>query len=391
MFIDIKKHKLTKRAILGVVLLVFILSSFMQIVGPTAEYAFAKEADDSSKDPDEWFPSTRARRWAMLNAVHLCINNAGAPKNEWRADYDTQSVDGLMEEGDVQGGNWFVSSHRMAGSHLAPGVDVYSRSSCNELVVATASLYSLTPLEMFCAMGGQRLDGSPCVESQTEARLKALNSNARLPAQSIQRVWGTPNLPGFMGEAAAYTIGLANLKGAFGCKLTEGGDGTGDFGYKIRVVDDKGKITTQNFTGEKHDKKLLIYTRTDLTEVETTCGALASDIDKYADDFSKWQKKHLESPDNNSNTPDSEVTGTTCALQGTGWFFCPIARSIVNFVDFTFKVMEFFLQVPPFNMTLNSGNGLYTAWSIMRNIANAVFVVVFILVIYSQIVGGGKR
>lgn len=88
-------------------------------------------------------------------------------------------------------------------------------------------------------------------------------------------------------------------------------------------------------------------------------------------------------------TEEEEDTTSSCEPEGIGWTICPISRAIASFVGLMFDIMTFFLEVPP--MTTNPNAGLYKAWEVMRNIANVVFVGIFILIIYSQIVGGGRK
>lgn len=83
---------------------------------------------------------------------------------------------------------------------------------------------------------------------------------------------------------------------------------------------------------------------------------------------------------------------TTCAITaGIGWVVCPIGWAASGFVGFMYSILEYFLAIPALSTTTGSGNSVYRAWVIMRNIANVVFVGVFLLIIYSQMVGGGRK
>lgn len=79
---------------------------------------------------------------------------------------------------------------------------------------------------------------------------------------------------------------------------------------------------------------------------------------------------------------------TSCAVEGIGWIVCPV----INFMaDLNDKALEFlgdqFLSISPDFFENGSASG--TAWKSFRDIANVAFVVVFLLIIYSQITGGG--
>lgn len=79
---------------------------------------------------------------------------------------------------------------------------------------------------------------------------------------------------------------------------------------------------------------------------------------------------------------------TTCALDNIGWLICPVLRSAAKAGDYAFTfVAQSFLTVEP--TLFNSQGGTIKAWSVARNIANAMFVFAFLVVIYSLITGRG--
>jgi hypothetical protein len=89
-------------------------------------------------------------------------------------------------------------------------------------------------------------------------------------------------------------------------------------------------------------------------------------------------------------------TGTTCAVEKVGWIVCPIVEQSAKAADNLFKFLaNNFLQIEPelltANPTCNSQNkcGTIGVWEQARNLANIMFVIAFIFVIYSQITGAG--
>lgn len=79
---------------------------------------------------------------------------------------------------------------------------------------------------------------------------------------------------------------------------------------------------------------------------------------------------------------------TTCAIDGIGWIVCPVMDFMANVIDKMYNVVSALLGVQP--LTANtSKSSLYSAWSIMRNLANVAFVVAFLILVYSQLTGGG--
>lgn len=79
---------------------------------------------------------------------------------------------------------------------------------------------------------------------------------------------------------------------------------------------------------------------------------------------------------------------TTCALDNIGWLICPVLRSAAKAGDYAFTfIAQSFLAIEP--ALFSSEGGTIKAWGVMRNIANVVFVVMFLVVIYSLLTGRG--
>lgn len=79
-------------------------------------------------------------------------------------------------------------------------------------------------------------------------------------------------------------------------------------------------------------------------------------------------------------------SSTTCAISGVGWIICPMMTFLSDITDGAFGILENFLQID--NRTVND-SGTYSAWQAMRNIANVFFVLLFLIMIISQITGFG--
>ena len=106
-----------------------------------------------------------------------------------------------------------------------------------------------------------------------------------------------------------------------------------------------------------------------------------------------------------NNTPDGNGTGnqtgqdgeadnegTTCAVEKIGWILCPIMEGSAKMADWAFYFLaNAFLEIEPELLTSNpdNGKGTITAWEQARNLANIMFVIAFIIIIYSQMTGAG--
>ena len=80
-------------------------------------------------------------------------------------------------------------------------------------------------------------------------------------------------------------------------------------------------------------------------------------------------------------------SGQSCVQTGIGWIICPVTNFLAQGMDWLFNILSTLLIVRP--ISTDTESPLYRAWSVMRGFANLAFVVSFLVVIYSQLVGGG--
>lgn len=79
---------------------------------------------------------------------------------------------------------------------------------------------------------------------------------------------------------------------------------------------------------------------------------------------------------------------TTCAIDGVGWIVCPAMTFLGNISDFAFSFLANSFLITDSRL-IESGSGTYNAWVVMRNIANIAFVIVFLIIIFSQLTSVG--
>jgi|GEM_PF-1318891 len=93
------------------------------------------------------------------------------------------------------------------------------------------------------------------------------------------------------------------------------------------------------------------------------------------------QYKHAgTNSDNNDNSCGSQVTGL-------GWIICPIISSLTKLDDGMWTLVSGLLTVNPINQS--GSNSIYQAWGSIRSIANVLFVLFFLMIIFSQLTGMG--
>jgi hypothetical protein len=94
------------------------------------------------------------------------------------------------------------------------------------------------------------------------------------------------------------------------------------------------------------------------------------------------------SEEDSKNFLGEDETANSCVIEGVGWLVCPVIMFFANIADGAFGFLaDSFLRTDP--SAFNTDSPTYNAWSIMRSIANILFVIAFLVIIFSQLVGIG--
>lgn len=88
-----------------------------------------------------------------------------------------------------------------------------------------------------------------------------------------------------------------------------------------------------------------------------------------------------------STGSDSGTDTSSCTIDGIGWILCPVMNFTGGIIDGAYGVISGMLTTSPsmFDTSKSEGQATQTAWSLMRNIANVAFVIVFLIIIFSQL------
>lgn len=90
-------------------------------------------------------------------------------------------------------------------------------------------------------------------------------------------------------------------------------------------------------------------------------------------------------PDDQAPTSGSSCDGSN--LNGIGWIVCPVVNFIAKSMDFIYGIIADFLEVK--TVTADVNGPVYRLWSLVRDISNVCFVIVFLLIVYSQVTSLG--
>lgn len=138
------------------------------------------------------------------------------------------------------------------------------------------------------------------------------------------------------------------------------------------------------FTHIEDDKASIIYFSPDAPTDETSEGTLVTfSYNASTQTFSNPSSKTAIEIEANDSPPSSCELGF-----GVGWFICPITNMLASMVDYLYGVVTSFLEVQPLQIN-NTDGSLFKAWNAMRQIANVAFIIVFLILIYSQLTSLG--
>lgn len=184
----------------------------------------------------------------------------------------------------------------------------------------------------------------------------------------------------------------------------ENPDGSGYYYYKIPFTSTGGKTADVIYKTSKGKEKIWLAApnNSEGALVEVSCSDIGSWLQNNKSAFDKFAKyasehkdeqKELSVEDSPEKSADATAQSTegageekeekTCTseLTGIGWFICPVIDKLADFADSVWGMLEEYLVTSPLQATGNT----YDAWKTMRDLANVLLALVFILIIISQV------
>lgn len=189
-------------------------------------------------------------------------------------------------------------------------------------------------------------------------------------------------------------------------KVTLGSDG------RYSAVDTKAEfpITTTTVPDNNYGGSTTVSTKTADTAINnfdyngqnTTCAGLLSKLDSLVGYVVLYDNAHLADPINttikpattsvdckaNPNDPSCQSSTPTCTVEGIGWIVCPVANFLGHIADGAESVLNtfFIINTPKLFSTTND---TYKAWQQMLQYANIIFIIAFVIIIFSQVTSFG--
>ena len=181
-------------------------------------------------------------------------------------------------------------------------------------------------------------------------------------------------------------------------------DSSGYYYYKVPFTSTNGKTADMIYKTSKGNETVWVAA-TNNSEgglAEVSCSDIGSWLQNNKSAFDKFAKyasehkdeqKELSVEDSPEKSADATAQSTegageekeekTCTseLTGVGWFLCPAIEKLADFADSVWGMLEGYLVTSPLQAT----GSTYDAWKTMRDLANVLLALVFILIIISQV------
>ena len=415
-----KKIRIKPFLFLALFAFTFLTSTFMTTQSASAATTAESKAND---------PTWRVKSFLYYRAIANCFKNAPM------ADGDGFTSGGRIDNANVKSGLWFGKGSTNYTDRASP-IGVYFKKMANvgadgkincgeeskQLVVSALSFWGITAPELLCNIGMQRVDMGKLSIPDCIASSKQMER----PAGSGSLGWdqGAAAFRNYIGKVvydtkAGVEPGLKDhewyvyYKGvvANSCipnittqpsSTSKGNDN--QFGYNnVKWVDiSKATVSEMVVTGSYNGAlkpSESVTTRPgsgpEYATVDFSCSDIITNMNKYAEAYAKWAFGNKDAATQTEVNAGNDIAGeggtdegTSCRVEGVGWILCPLANAMAGITDALFEGVTAFMKVEPLSLS-PTNNPLYTAWSVMRSVANVAFVIVFLIIIFSQLTSAG--
>lgn len=136
--------------------------------------------------------------------------------------------------------------------------------------------------------------------------------------------------------------------------------------------------------------------------VSMTCEALAGEIQDTGTKYLAWAEENAEKAQeeflvtlcpnganrNEDGSCPEEPTPVACAIDAVGWLVCPVVNFLAGLADGAFGTISDQLLRTDVKL-VDTSQPTYNIWAVMRSFANIAFVIIFLVIIFSQLTGLG--
>ena len=146
---------------------------------------------------------------------------------------------------------------------------------------------------------------------------------------------------------------------------------------------------TKTVSGFKKDQSVYLDTYYNFDELIDAMNEIYNNLTfEELEELPEGQIEGTEKEDDNGEKVD------TCLNSGgagsLGWIVCPVMEWMANEAEYVYtEVLEPSLRIEPELFTKGGNSGAKQGWEIFRNMANVIFSIIFLVVIFSQLTGWG--
>ena len=419
-----KSRSRSKAFFLSLLIIASLITSLPLFTAPSAG-AVITQANRTSNDLD-W----NIKSFLYYRAIGICMKYSGLQNSSNDAAIDNSRI----TNNNAGTGKWFATGavtitgqkattptplglymrNATAGDSLDVGEDGLVGCDNPALVSGAINLWGLDPVTVLCNSGFRRVDRGPeqnvptCIEAgdSTFERRQGGNDNnyARFTEYIKSQVYGGKEPSLTKPQLYAYYLNTLNVSCIPGINTKAPGSTNykddNPKGYNgVKWVDiestPEASIKTGSYIGNWEKSRVVLLgteMNAPLNQFSKNCAQVVYDyLNPNAEAFRQWATENKESAQDqqnlNSGTGSNE-NASTCTVEGIGWILCPAANAAASITDALFGAVSAFMRVAPLNLS-PSDNPLFTAWSVMRNIANVAFVIALLIIIFSQLTSAG--
>ena len=345
----------------------------------------------AAKNYSEMTPADRAKSVWYYDALKYCFQN--------------HDIGGAVSSGGVDKGDFFTKGvgHNttvkgaIVGNELPNGDKDFTygcKENESEIVRNAFSLWGISPKEFLCESGiaaGSSSTGQACATSPSIVSESSAKRAAKFDNYVTNAVFGgkAPTTVSAADPEVAYIYNLKTFDNA--CATGKNANGNG-----VKIVRRQADgVSKSEVYYDINKTKTIPYSNTVNMTCENLAATLAPDSG-LVNGYFAWAEGEkmlgngdMLAGDVANSAEDTGATGednNACQVEGIGWIVCPVMTTLGMITDSAYEAVADLLKFEPQLLTDNS---LKAAHGAFLNIANAGFVIVFIIVIYAQLTGAG--
>lgn len=364
---------------------------------------------DAAKKWTDWGPKSQVAAFTVYDSMTGCL------LRNFNTSFDTNdSASNYVSPDDMFGDQWRGLSRDKNEAFTYPEV---GGKSCQQVFRIITDQWDISQADFLKGIGctntkqasnGQKGRWSCKSKSATSSTFKTFIGN-QLGVQPTLTDAGRYllYLNALQKQCGGKSLGpYSDLKGDLRTKVDQNSlegnrtakDGlqTGDqVRYKkVTLVDSDGKTKEFGYSYvEKNgtsDKQAVLYGRT--SGVKMSCADMSRHISNVAAPYASAAKaagEDIQGPGTSTGEGGEDET-SSCSVTGLGWIVCPVVIFLGWVTDGSYTALQKFFLI---DGSMFSGEGdnnqVYELWTYVRNIANALFVLAFLLIVISQITSIG--